>query len=296
MDSAISDLSVLVLSHNQCDSIIPMVKALKDQLPGVPVLYALDRCTDYSEEVLLGIGVPYIVNTHGDGHQAARTRNKGINQLPKNSSVLLLDGDRVPEGLNRHIATEALGKYAISLIRIGEGDLRDEYFKSELVDNPFSSFGGVRGTGDNFVYTCGALLRSDFIKNVRGIQGDLFHPYFNGRYGSEDIYLGYLAEAFHYRVGLFPREVYLGGSTFAYNERKVTDYNAPIRHFLKVQLMDIPFSEDLEFFSLCCSRNPHLAGCGFIPPRVSREVRRLYKRFVGPRVVCPQYSNELLCT
>jgi len=268
-----------------------MLEALRKQLPSVPVTYALDRCSDKSSNIISSWSIPFVVNKFGEGHQAGRTRNAGLDMIRPNSSVLMLDGDRVPVGLSVELLREARDRYALATIRIGDGDQREKYFGENFTDNPFIGVGAIGEHGDNGIYTCGLLVRSDFIKNVRIVQGALFHSYFHGRYGSEDVYLGYLAEAFGYPVGMFPKSVYLQGISFSPNHRRVTDYNIPVRHFLRDQLRKVPTCTDRKEFALACTQDQHLVGSGFIPIPISQDVRSRYQHFIEGGT-CPQYCEE----
>lgn len=270
---------ILVVTQNQADCIPDMLKSLRGNLPGVPITYALDRCTDDSATILADEGVHFVENKEGTRHQTGRARNLGLEAVPDGRHVLFLDGDRVPVGLQLSHLEEGASTFDISLLRI-DGDFRNIFMKDTFTPNLRVGFDKTSISINNHLYTCGALVTSRFINEVKSIQNGLFfHPYFYGRYGSEDCYLGDLSEVLGYSVGYFPVGIYLRGSFFTSMYDRCNDINLPIRKFL-AKLLKSKYSDTVDRDELIVSlrNNPHINGTGQVPGHVIHDLVSWVKR------------------
>lgn len=208
----LENFTVMIIARNQTQHIEEMVSSLRTSLPGVNILYVLDRCTDNSKEILEQNNVPFVEKTTGEGFDAGGSRNFGYNLLNKEQNILFLDGDRIPTGLSWTLIVQALKSYDMTMLKV-EHDHRD-WFNSTFSSNTWY------GNGlDNAVYSCGMLLSTKAHKSIASFNpgNNLMHPIFSGRYGEEDVYLGDVARHLDLTCGGFPEYVYLRG---AFNSKR----------------------------------------------------------------------------
>jgi len=206
----LDNLTVMVISRDQENTIADMDASIKRCLPGVDVLYVLDRCSDDSKGVLDGIGARYVIKEEGFGFDAPGARNFGVKHL-EGRDVLFLDGDRSPHNLEGSLVKEALNRYDMTVVSVEFSDHRT-WFTDGFMSNPwFKGWPGYRQ--DNGVYTCGILMKSSAINTIQTHQeGNLFHKSFTGRYGEEDLHLGFLSHELGLSCGAFPKHCYVDGN------------------------------------------------------------------------------------
>ena len=197
-------ITVLIISQNQSNHTISMVQSLRAQLPSIKRLFILDRCTDNTASILSELNEQYIEKHTGNGFEAGATRDFGLNYINDNDDVLLLDGDRIPINLSIDLLSFAVKNYDSTLLK-AERDYR-KWFKESFTLNPKIS------QPNNEFATCGCLLKRSVIDNIRNQQnGRLFNPIFDGNWGLEDYYLGYLIHHNNFSCAGFPNSLYVMG-------------------------------------------------------------------------------------
>jgi hypothetical protein len=209
-----TNFQVIIISKDQEGHIEPMVNTVKGSLPGIDILYVLDRDTSSSRETLLRLNVDFIEKTDGFDFDAGGAREMGLMTTPMEKHILFLDGDRIPQGLSIDILIDAVGRYDLTLIKLHR-DHRP-WFTPDFVENPHVYPVGYvpyirEGMYDFESYSCGMLLSSSARKGLVKEFNEVFPSLLRGRYGEEDnmvaARLAYLGK----RVGGFPNTVYLEG-------------------------------------------------------------------------------------
>jgi len=169
-------MEIVIIGHNEGNFIIRMCSSLKHI--DVKKIWVLDRCTDYSRELLTECGQFYVeTNPNLTGRRVSSVRNLGLSYCSKDSDVLFLDGDRfVTEG--SLLDLEQWDK-DIALLML-ERDIRDDH-KCEY------SYGSVH----NGFFSCGVFLKRSAINKILEFQnGELFREDIQDIWGIEDVYLG----------------------------------------------------------------------------------------------------------
>jgi hypothetical protein len=201
-------IRVIVISHNQRESLEEMTFSLRAQLPGYQRLFVLDRCVDDSAALLTSLGEAFVEKNEGTGWEAGQVRNKGLKHFGYSGNFLVLDGDRIPSGLSPLGIDEALSKYDFTLLSLSK-DTRtwfDRGTPGVLVDNPHM------GLLNNSFMTPGILIRDTALRKcVKENDGFLFNPRMDGVWGFEDFALGDLVSSLELTCGGFPTTVWLSG-------------------------------------------------------------------------------------
>jgi glycosyltransferase involved in cell wall biosynthesis len=217
MDSKVDpqDFGIVVISRNQEAALPRMYRELIKISPVSNILFVLDRCTDGSADTLKELGANYLEKTEGFDFDAGGSRNLGEKYF-SDKDILFLDGDRVPVNLTPRLVLEALTLFDCSLLSTQINDDRGVWLTDKFEINPwFVPWPGNTKWEhpNNGVYTSGMLIKRSAINKVKSFQDGnvLFHKSFSGRYGYEDIYLGFLLCHLGCTCGAFPKWVYTEG-------------------------------------------------------------------------------------
>ena len=196
-------ISVLVISHNQSSYLVKMIEALAEQLPSLNRLFVLDRCTDNSVNILTQTGESFVIKSSGTGFEAGASRDYGLGFLPQDD-ILFLDGDRIPHNLTEDLLAQASQQFSICLIKV-DTDYRT-WFSDEFSINP-----NLNSKSSNVV-SCGMLISRQVLDKIKQHnQGRVFHEAFDGNWGCEDDYIGYLANHLNIPCGGFPKTTHVEG-------------------------------------------------------------------------------------
>lgn len=204
-------MQVVVVSHNQIQSIEPMLTALRNET----VAYVLDRCTDGSNRIEFPSNCTKIINPIGEGFLAGFARDLGAKHF-KEGGILFLDGDKVPQGdLNYLEEFITINSYDAVLLG-SENDKRswinesegDYFYSQEIFDNPHNQF-----------YSCGLYLSRRAINAVYELnEGRIFHSIFDGKWGEEDRFLGDQLVYLGMKIG-YTSKIKLSGQLSDYTQR-----------------------------------------------------------------------------
>jgi hypothetical protein len=166
---------VQIITHNQSDSIEPMIESTKD----FERLWVVDRCLDNSIEILKNHNENFIENIDGDGFLAGKMRDIGLDYILSKDYdyVVMLDGDRIPTGLTKDLVLSEMENYDCSIGMCKEDFRRNRYeFRKGIL-----------------CITAGLIVKSSLLRKIRNfsfMSGRCFHEIFDGEYGEEDIFFG----------------------------------------------------------------------------------------------------------
>lgn len=206
-------MHVVVISKDQPS----YIAAFEAVLSSFEHIYVIDRPT-----VQYPSNIPAIINTWGTGFLAGRMRDLGATYFGDTDDILFLDGDKVPSG-----NLESLQDMPYDCILLGtKNDTRKKFSDGSLLFDGTThkfSFHEDKLHLYNNCYSCGILYRKHLIKRFRELNaGRIFHPWFDGRYGNEDIWNGDIMNYEGYNVGC-TSEVVLDGKIEGGSTKKL-DY------------------------------------------------------------------------
>jgi hypothetical protein len=217
---------VIIIAKDQRDNLEEMLFSLRAQLPSFPRLFVLDRCTDSSAEYLGMQGERFLEKFDGEGWEAGKVRNRGLEFFKYSGDFFLLDGDRFPSGLTEEIVLKALKLYDVTLMPV-ERDPRkwiDNSIPGKFSDNPNI---GERANG---FYTPGFTIRDKALKKcIAANGGNLFNPLMDGVWGYEDMAFGDLAASLELSCGAFPGVTWVSGGFDTKNTEEAYLRNNSIR-------------------------------------------------------------------
>lgn len=171
---------IMITTHNQANSVVPLIEATK----GFKRLWAVDRSTDDTINMLDVLGESYVENKTGEGFLAGKTRDIGLDYILDKDydTVIMLDGDRVPTGLTMELVEQEMAKSDCSL-GYCEKDMRLDFSITQ---------------GKPYIWmnlaTAGIIVKTEFLKKIRKLSfmdNRCFHKDFDGWYGEEDTFLGH---------------------------------------------------------------------------------------------------------
>jgi len=173
--------AVIVISHNQADSIPDMLRALKTIK--ADRFWILDRCSDNSAQILSGETV--IENKEGRGFLAGKMRDIGLDEVLKGNydEVVFLDGDRIPQNMTDKALDDAMKNYGCGVFRRAGFSVSTESV-SQYLKCPKSTMK---------VYTAGLIVKREYLDKIRALTingGRCFNSLFDGYYGCEDYFFG----------------------------------------------------------------------------------------------------------
>ena len=188
-------LAVVILNHNQEASIEPMLAKLI-RLAG-DRFWVLDRCADSSKQKLSALGELIIENTTGErGFLAGRMRDIAIEHIMAQGSydtILFLDGDRIPlKPIRLSEIRRCMRLFDVALCTM------------EAENRPYSKHSLLKGFLPAHFITCGFIVKTFCLSSIKQLplmNGRCFHEEFDGGYGYEDCFLGYLLNLFGYKIG-----------------------------------------------------------------------------------------------
>lgn len=169
----------VVISKDQSKYIPYFEKSLKN----IEHIYVIDRPTEEYPK-----NIPTLYNYEGTGFLAGKMRDLGANYFNYDSDILFLDGDKYPIKGNLEKLDKIEGDIIMLPIlndkRIIFNNLQENNTKEYIIKD--------KTNPQNFVYSCGILLRKRFIDYVRKINNDgrIFKEIFDGNFGEEDRFLG----------------------------------------------------------------------------------------------------------
>lgn len=207
---------VVIISHNQCDTLLDMVNTIDK---GLDYTVVLDRCTDNSELTCLCYHIPYIkTDITCEGFYAGYARNIGSRNFEGN--ILFLDGDRVPQfKVTNDFIKHYADMWGITILRdVSLCDVRKYISRGEYeLKYPQAHH--------NNLTSCGLILSKDFIAQARiSNGGDIFNSIFDGFWGCEDTQLGDLAFAYNFKVGFASENYRVSGLDVL---TSIKNYNTP---------------------------------------------------------------------
>lgn len=184
-------LNIVIIGHNEFDSILSMYSSLKKYFPRAKRIWILDRCTDNSKKLLKLLKEEYHTKTifsNGFGRKTSTNRNYGLSFCDEKADVLFLDGDRY--------------------IKLGNvNKLKD--CKSDVIlfktigDHRVENYSSYSGRISNCFYSCGVLFKRDAINKIIDFQGELFCTKVEKNWGSEDLYLGDVCHHLKLKIDFF---------------------------------------------------------------------------------------------
>lgn len=207
-DFSTHNLQVVVISRNQGHAVEQMVLALIRQLPGVPILFVLDRCSDNSAQLLKELKIPFVIRD-GDPcpFRAGSSRNVGANHCSSERHILFLDGDRIPSGLTIDLLNKGMTLWDVLCLSFVSGSEHRYYgsfgpgFSPNTLVAPYLFHQGIT----NKVFSNGLLVHRNILKAVKALQGgQVFLELFDGKHGDEDIMFGTISSMLGALIGFFP--------------------------------------------------------------------------------------------
>ena len=184
-------LNIVIIGHNECNSILPMYSSLKKNFPNARRIWILDRCTDGSKKMLKILKEEYHTRNYfnnGFGRKTATNRNYGLSFCDEKADVLFLDGDRYIRRGNVLMLSE---------------NKNDVILFKTIGDHRVEDYSSYSGKISNCFYSCGVLFKRKAINRVVEFQGELFNTEVEKDWGSEDLYLGDVCHHLRLKIGFF---------------------------------------------------------------------------------------------
>ncbi len=159
------------------------ISYFENELKNIEHVYVIDRPTEEYPK-----NIKAIYNYEGTGFLAGKMRDIGANYFNYDSDILFLDGDKFPIKGN----IENLDKINGDIILLPILNDKRKIFLDLPENTTKEYFIKDKTNPQNFVYSCGILLRKNFIDYVKNINNDgrIFKEIFDGNFGEEDRFLG----------------------------------------------------------------------------------------------------------
>ena len=218
------DYKVIVPVHSNTE----YVKKFMEYFDKEHLLFVFDRI---SIPLDFNYDYDYLVNFEGDDKfLAGKMRDFGAEQF--DCDLIFFDQDRVPEYNPLLVINKLKQDYDILEFFIPR-DPREWFLNDELCipyDQPYPEQALRVGlySGFSHTYTCGIYIKKEVIRTVKQLNsGRIFHPIFDGEWGSEDEFFGNETTALGFKIGytLHPRLVNNNGGNYFNNP---LDPNSPV--------------------------------------------------------------------
>lgn len=220
--------SIITLIHNQENNLPRILISYSEQsFQPFEYVFVLDRCTDNSKEIILEFLESHsgvcIENTVGYGFMAGYCRNLGLLSIDNPELILFLDGDCVLASnqlfenayfeLSNNNSSIVLFSRLFEKKESSEIESVDRRMMFPWVKNKVFVNGINHKVIDTYVSRWKALVISccfgmnitaiNFVRNINNnLYGDdgLFPHIFDGNWGGEDEYIGWIAMLFNFNV------------------------------------------------------------------------------------------------